>query len=397
MLDEMKLKVRSIGKASWRPMLEHLVELHEGSIHAPCYGLPYQWEETAPERELGILYGHWETVHIALDALTLDNKHGIHQILNSLLLQQPDGLIPGHIAIVDQRVKWTTKSTFPPLWPIAIHDHLMKSGNRELIQKCFEIIKRQIGWFENERHCEDGGYYYLDCMDRFWESGVEEGVRYDFGTEAPEVLSCIDATSHVYSMYKYARLWAEALALNPAPWFSGEIRIKNFIQTYLYEEEKGFFYDSWAIENPKLRKHTFEGFWPMVVGAASIDQTQRLINEHLLDSRSFLTPHPLPTVALNDPHFSSRSWRGAVYNSMTYWVAKGCIDYERYDAADILLEKALSKTTEQYQATGAIWECYHPTGERPTVIARLPLKVPCRNHIGHNPLIAMTDLWSKIH
>lgn len=397
MLDEMKIKVRNLGKVSWRSMLEHLVELHEDSIHAPCYGLPYQWEEISPERELGILYGHWETIHIALDALALENKHGLYQILNNLSLQQTDGLIPGHVAIVDQKVKWTNKSTFPPLWPMAIHDHLLKGENQQLIQNCFEILKRQIGWFEKERHSEDGGYYYLDCMDHFWESGVEHGIRYEFEAEAPEVLSCIDATCHVYSMYKYAKLWSEFLDQNPAPWLSGEIRLKNLIQTYLYDEEQGFFYDSWAVENPKLKKHSFEGFWPMIVGAASPDQTQRLINEHLLDTSSFLTTHPLPTVALNDPSFSPQSWRGAAYNSMTYWVAKGCFDYQRYDATAILLDKALCKTAEIHQATGAIWECYHPLGERPTLLKRPPLKAPCRNHLGHNPLIAMAELWSKLN
>ena len=98
-------------------------------------------------------------------------------------------------------------------------------------------------------------------------------------------------------------------------------RLRNFIRTELFAAETGFFHDIWAMRDPRKRRLAFEGMWPVVVGAATPEQAARVIDENLLNPDRFYAPHPICTVALDEPLFERRMWRGPTWNSMTYWAA----------------------------------------------------------------------------
>ena len=139
--------------------------------------------------------------------------------------------------------------------------------------------------------------------------------------------------------------------------------------------------------------------WPVVVGAATEEQANRLIDEHLLNPDRFYTAHPICTVAHTDPGFELRMWRGPTWNSMTYWAARGCLRYGRQDAARRLLERALDASAAQFERTGTIWEFYHPHGGDPLQLERKPhtqYNTPCPDYLGHNPLIAMARTYDAI-
>ena len=109
--------------------------------------------------------------------------------------------------------------------------------------------------------------------------------------------------------------------------------------------------------------------------------------------------HPIPTVGIKDPRFELRMWRGPAWNSITYWVARGCLNYGRKDAVKTLLEKALDDSARQFEMTGTIWEFYHPFGGSPAELQRKPQRkrnMPCIDYLGHNPLIAMAVMYDKI-
>ncbi len=387
------------GKAEWIPLLSHVFDLHEGGLHAPLQEIPYRWEEVAPGADLGAFFGHWDSVHIACDILSYDPQNSYHQISNHLSLQQPDGLIPGHVRMTDGRLYFSKRASCPPLWPLALQQYIAKTSRIDQLEKCYLALEKQIDWFETHRKAPKGGFYYLDCLDRFWESGVEEGVRYEFGDNHPDDFACVDASAHVYALYDQAEQWTKWLHKDSKRWEAKKEQLKAFIQEQLFDEETGFFHDQWMIQQPVLRKLAFEGIWPLVTGAASHEQAQRVINENLLDPTRFFTEHPIPTVALSDPHFDYRFWRGPTRNSMTYWAAQGCIHYNRADAARLLLEKALDATNLQFKRTGYIWEFYHPQGGDPRELSRQSapgLKEPCKNYLGHNPLLAMAKLWEML-
>jgi hypothetical protein len=83
---------------------------------------------------------------------------------------------------------------------------------------------------------------------------------------------------------------------------------------------------------------------------------------------------------------------------MTYWIARGCLNYNRPEVAKIILERALDNSAKHYTGTGTIWEFYDPFGGDPRHLKRKKGKhdQPCPDYLGHNPLIAMARMFAAI-
>jgi putative isomerase len=349
--------------------------------------------------------------------------------LNDVRLQLPSGFLPGLYWMRQQTAaddpviydkaaaKYSPTQGNPPVWVVAADDYLEQTAKTSgtydtaLANEFLERVTRQIGWFERERKAKPDGFLYLDIVTGKWESGVDEGVRFD-GTgpgQEPSSTACIDATSHVFQMYVYAAKWARKLGRDATPFQSRAGHLRHFIQTSLWSERDGFFYDSWVLERapdgPRAtwhgtaapgRSHAFEGMWPMVVGAATPKQTDRVLREWIMSPQRFFTPHPIATVARDDPKFSNRMWRGPVWNSMTYWAARGALRYGHPEDAHRLLGPALDDTATQYDRAGKLWEFYSPLDGHPEDLTRKPQtkrNEPFPDYMGHNPLLAMARLW----
>ncbi len=143
------------------------------------------------------------------------------------------------------------------------------------------------------------------------------------------------------------------------PWLKSPLSTSSFIGS-LARCRIVVFCDSWSVRSPDRRPLAFEGMWPVVTGAATPEQASRVFNERLLNPKEFFTPHPIATVARNDPKIRAQDLAGPAWNCMTYWAARGCLRYGRRDAAQRLLEAALDATATQFERTGTIWEFYHP-------------------------------------
>lgn len=399
----------SLGKPAWHPMLRYLAALHEKGTHRPAPPFEFEWEELGPGYGYGPAFGHWDLVHEMIDELPSCPEHTRHQLLNDLRLQLPDGFLPGSVympgspsapgAVTASKAEPTFDrgtQSHPPLWVVAADDYMTQTGDRSLLRECFERVTRQIGWFEAKRKAEPDGFFYNDILLHKWESGVDDGVRFD-NTEMG-AKACIDATCHVYQLCDYAARWAQQLGIDSRPWRARADRLAEFVRTKLWDESSGFFYDAWAVQDPKMRTASFEGMWPVVTGIATPRQAQRVIDEWLLNPQRFFSKHPIATVGVSDPRFSLRMWRGPAWNSMTYWAARGCARYGRPVAARALLEAALDDTAAQFDRTGTIWEYFHPLGGHPEDLQRKPYtkrNQPWSDYLGHNPLFAMARLWEK--
>jgi len=397
LLQQLREEARGLGKPEWRPLLSYVAELHAQSVKPAAYPFPYPWEEIGPGYWGAPAFGHWDIVHQIIDVLPAEPEHARKQILNNLAGQQQDGLVPGVVWMRTGKGEWGHDTGHPPVWPVAVQDYCDRHGSVDLIAACFEPLTRQIGWFERFRKSDEGGFFYTDILNHSWESGVDEGVRFDDIATGP--YACVDATAHVYWLYEHAARWAAVLGLSASEFRQKADALRPFIQRKLYDSETGFFCDIWAVGDPAKRRMAYEGMWPMVVGAATDHQTQCVIDGNLLNAERFLTHHPISTVGVSDPKFELRMWRGPAWNSMTYWAARGCIGYGRGDAARLLLGKALDNTAEWFERTGEIFEFYDPFGGDPVKVQRKPQtphNEPSRAYLGHNPVMAMARMWEQL-
>lgn len=394
MLDALQNEAGQLGKPEWRPLLRYVAELHARSTHPARPPFSRAWEEIGPGYCYGPAFGHWDIVHQILDVLPAEPDHARDQILNDLENQQEDGLVPGSIWLGDGEPRFSKTVSHPPMWPVAVNDYCDQTGSDELFRLCYEPLLRQIGWFEAHRKAEDEGYYYTDIVNHSWESGVDEGIRFD---DVPTGrYACVDATAHVYMLYDVAADWAVRLGEPSRSLAARAAALRVYIAERLFDPETGFFHDIWAVENPAARRLAVEGIFPLVVGAATEEQAARVIDENLLNPERFLAPHPISSVGLSDPRFELRMWRGPTWNSMTMWAARGCLTYDRPDAAHRLAEAALDASARVFARTGTIWEFYHPLGGDPTALRRKPQtqqNTPCPDYLGHNPLLALARIW----
>ncbi len=385
-----------IGKPEWQPILDYLADLHKKSTYPAESPLKHPFETLGTGYIGGKCFAHWDTVHVALDAFASGNiGHGRHQLLNLFTLQQADGFMPGLIYFRDQ-VTWNTDCGWPPVWPAAVDDYLECKDDKELLKTAFRALNRQIAWFEQKRAASPAGFYYQDILNRNWESGVDEGVRFDSVQTGPR--ACIDATAHVWALYDAAQRWLKKLGEDSRNFADKKDKLTNYIREELFDPQTGWFYDSWVMAGDSPKTGAFEGVWPVVVGAATKQQSIRVIEEHLMNPRRFYAAHPIPTVALDDPASEPRMWRGPAWNSMTYWAARGCLNYDQPEAACKLIEAALDDSAAQFARTETIWEFYDPCGGPPEKLQRkpdTPHNIPCHDYTGHNPLHAMAELWKQ--
>ncbi len=391
------------GKSEWAPMLKYEIDLHKKSTHPKEYPFSREWEEIGPGYWGAAAFGHWDIIHQVMDALVYDKQHGLDQLYNDLENQTPAGLVPGTIWMPGgvsgrKTAIWNTdRYGHPPVWMFAVDDYVKQTGNKAVLKDFYIPLVRQISWFENKRKAEGEGFFYTDILSKEWESGVDEGVRFDEVGMGP--WACIDATCHVYKMYEFAVKWSKELGFDTLFFTKRKNEIKAFIQDSLYVVSNKMFYDIWAVKDPSKRHTVYENLWPLITGCATQKQADALIDNFVLDSTQFFTPHPISTVSVSDPKFELRLWRGPTWNSMTYWVARGCLGYGRKDAALKLLERALDMSAMQFGTTGTIWEFYHPYGGDQDILVRKPNEgspKPSKDYLGHNPLLAMAKLYSDL-
>ena len=391
----------SSGKPAWQPMLKYVAELHRRSTHPAIWPFDYEWEEIGPGYIYGPAFGHVDITHQSLDVMNFYPEHALHQLLNNIRNQEPNGIIPGVIKMppfssTGDSASWNNIKGYPPIWVVAVQDYMDITSDKSELPLFFNALIRQITWFENARRKGDG-FIYFDIILGRWESGVDEGIRYNNKSIGDDPF--VDATCHVYIMYHYAALWSAELKLNPDFYRNREKELRKFIQTRLYAPDDGMFYDLAAIKNRSFRSMAYENLWPLISGAATKQQADKVIDQYILNPSVFLTEHPIPTVGKNDPKFELKMWRGPAWNSITYWVARGCLNYDRKDAAKILLSRALDDSARQFEISGSIWEFYHPFGGNPADLQRkfkTQRNMPCIEYLGHNPLIAMAVMYDKI-
>lgn len=388
---------------AWQPLLDQVRDLHARCLRPAEPPLPHPWEEIGPGYCYGPAFGHWDIVHQLLDTVEDDPEHTRRQLLNNFANQRPDGFLPGsiwmHAHNQPPKARWpaiTAVASHPPLWPAAVDAYVNQVGNHSFLSTALPVARRQIAWFVAARSTPDGGFYYTDILNRNWESGVDEGIRFDDCPQA--ALTCVDATSHVHVLVAHAAAWARTLG-RPDPELDRLAeRLRRRVHDDLWSPETGFFHDAWSVRDPRYRRLCIEGFFPLVAGIADADQATRLIDGHLLNPERFFTAHPVPSVAVSEPTFSLRMWRGPTWNSMTYWIALGCLRYGRQDAAKAILGRALDQAARVFAQTGAVWEFYHPLGGDPRECTRkpdTPFNQPCRDYLGHAPFLAMARCWQR--
>ena len=386
---------------AWKPLLEYHAELHRRSTHGPLPPLERDWIEIGPGYVGGPCFGHWDCMHAALDALPGEPAFTRRQILNQIEQQAPSGAIPGVLAWDASGAPFLLGGLAPGCWPMVLDDWLRRHGPDPALQQTgLTALARLLAYMERERSVVGGGFFFADARDRVWESGIDEGVRFDPDLMGDEtVFACVDATAQTALHYRLASEWASALGEDATHYRKRYRQTADFLEESCRDSDTGWFHDTPMVGRPERRVLSFEGIWALWVRGLSGHRADREIDGILLSEKGLLGAHGLLTVDRREPRFEPRLWRGPSWNSMTYWAARSCLACDRPDAARILLRRALDGAAAVFEQTGTVWEFYSPDGEDPRTLRRKPGAEPdhpCPDYLGHNPFFAMAELWLRL-
>ena len=134
-------------------------------------------------------------------------------------------------------------------------------------------------------------------------------------------------------------------------------RIKADINSTLWCEEDGFYYD-YDIQHNYLHKvQSVSSFLPLFAGISSEEQCRKL-TAHLVNPDEFGTEFPIPTISKKDKTFGSDLWRGPVWINYNYMISRGLADYGYGELSRKIKDKTLEVINEWYNHTGTVYEFY---------------------------------------
>ncbi|HWF73738.1 MAG TPA: hypothetical protein VG186_10370 [Solirubrobacteraceae bacterium] len=291
-----------------------------------------------------------------------DPERSRRELESLLAAQREDGFI-GHTIFwntpLTGRRRWTynvtepgaqmTASIQPPIlawaWRVAVGDPAAVPG-----------ILRHQAWIAEHRDLDGDGLIWIVQPD---ESGLDASTQFDaiwgrrahsrpgfiglvrrnrrLGFDLHRVLAaggpvCAEVMTNV--LYNLSRLALGEPSLTPV------------IVERMYDEDAGLFR---PLARPAPREpvaRTWTALSPLALPDLPEAIGRRLVEEHLLDSRSFLTPVAPPSVAVNDPTFSAddqgplglrRYWRGPTWINSAWllWLGLVRLGYAE-DAAELV-------------------------------------------------------------
>jgi Trehalase len=289
--------------------------------------------------------------------------------------------------------------TQPPLlaWSLVeILKTLPVQESARLAKEFYPILKRYHIWLNKNRQLPNGLFAWASA----YESGIDNSPRFSSRDERA-VIDTTRLASPDFSAYMV--LDCEALAYlarqltrsDEAAQFESQAQvIKTTMNTYLWHEKDGLYYDR-AIDGTWRCSRTIASLLPLWAGVPDTKKAKRLCR-HATDSASFGSLIPLPSVALHDPNFEPDMWRGPVWVNTAYAALFGLRRYGFYREAAELAWRLIDGVYQVFDSERQIYEFYHPevfgvhslTRKRGNKWKRLTLgSKPQRNFVGWSGLV----------
>ncbi|AQS40599.1 Trehalase [Shewanella psychrophila] len=297
---------------------------------------------------------------------------------------------------------WNERNGKPPLAAWAVWEIYQQSQDLSFVKLMYpKLVAYHAWWYRNRDHNANGLAEYGANLHpahlkngqlnreaiieaAAWESGMDNAPRFDDDGSVQvlenrnnqgEVIGyslsqeSVDLNAYLYAekviLAKMAKL--QSLDKQFSEWTTEADKLKNQIQTQMFDEKTGFFYDiRFDGKESKLLIDAgkgVEGWLPLWAGAATAEQAKIMVEGQLSDQQ-FSTKIPFPTVSADSPNFSAtKYWRGPVWLDQALFGLLGLEKYG-YQIEAETLAKRLVEEGEGILSQAPIRENYDPlTGD----------------------------------
>jgi len=324
----------------------------------------------------------WDSVFHSFAMNRIDPAVAYDFLLAVLEAQRDDGMIP-HMMTVSGR---NSEVTQPPLlaWAVwenynakvarsetghsgGVRSETGHSGDRptERLAAAFPRLEAYLAW--NLAHRDRNGNGLLEWAieandrSRSGESGMDNCARFD----AALTLDAPDFSAYqAHDMACLARIadvlgWPERAAL----WRARSRAMAQAIHAQLWNPARQFYCDR-DMDGAFVPVRAVSGFMPLLLDDTPADHVDAL-ERALRDPAAFGAACPIPSVALDEPTWSTDMWRGAAWINMNTMTIVGLARHGRAETAAWLAERTLAFVREAYERHGVLFEFYDARGQRP--------------------------------
>ncbi len=303
----------------------------------------------------------WDSVFHAIGHRHLNANVAQELILALFDVQRDDGFIP-HMASPE----CISDITQPPVIGWGAWLIYKKSGNKEFLKTVLENNKKFLLWCQNNRRKTEKELYSWhtnrELNNRCDESGMDNSPRFD--TESD--LYAIDLSCYMANETRFMKRVADELGDKENSDFFGSWynNIKADIESNLWCEKDGFYYDFDITDNCYSKVKSVASFLPLFSGVCDEKRCEKLVS-HLENPDEFGTEFPIPSISKTDKTFGTDMWRGPVWINYNYMISLGLEDYGYCGLSRKIKNKTLDVINEWYNRTGTVYEFYDSENKIP--------------------------------
>jgi hypothetical protein len=314
----------------------------------------------------------WDSCAFAIVLSSLDIELAQKEIESLLYAQREDGFIP-HMIWNSQKMHWVdrilqwlyrSRHTSPYLQPPALAEAveriLERSADIKTVLPLLPAVEKYYTYLDRERRRGEDGLVEIIIS---YESGKDRSPEYDpvYGSSntAPvwrgpmlrlmirhwragwnpqkifagnwfQVKDLLFNCVYAQNLLSLSRLCQAADRKREAQIFHQRaLQAEESILSKMYDPETGLFYslDSRYGRDRLVKVNTVSSLMPLVLDTISQAQVERLVKEHLYNSREFWTEYPIPAEPLSSVTRDERKhiiWRGLQTWIYTNWyIARG--------------------------------------------------------------------------
>ncbi len=268
--------------------------------------------------------------------------------------QRDDGMIAHHI----NPGGWHSAMTQPPVLAWGVWENFSMTGDREFLEKVFPRLERYLEWdFANR---DSNGNHLLEWLIeenekcRSGESGMDNSNRFDEAL----TLDAVDFSTYAAWDIEHLAKIADALGLDEKAqaWRERGREVSSAIHDLLWSEESGLYLDR-RMDGALSPVKAVTGFLPLLLEDLPPDRVDALVAA-LNDPKLFASACPIPSLALDQPGWSTDMWRGPTWINTNYFVILGLRRQGRTDLAAELRTKTIGLVQKYYEQFGVTFEFY---------------------------------------
>lgn len=278
------------------------------------------------------------------------------EMLDAVLdTQREDGMAPHQ-----SDPQFSSPITQPPVLALAAMLVHQADPNPDWLARLYPKLRRYVEWDFAHRDRDGDGLLEWTIEDnpfcRCGESGMDNSTRFDAATP----LNAVDFSAYIGQECERLSEIAETLGLlaEAEMWTDRQGAVCRQINARLWDAEAGLFVDRAIATDRQTGVLSAAGFLPLLCGAASARQAQRLA-DHLRDPATFGTPLPVATLAPKDaPGYAPDMWRGPVWVNLNWLIMRGFARYGMADVARRLRRATIEAVAQEYERYGVLFEYY---------------------------------------